>query len=137
HLHSQLPIEKSTKSSCEILRKSVIGKTEVKTDCSPLSSRSWGSLSICRKRSYERRCTSMRLGIWMEVGILEKSRRLRIARFSDIVAPQETNSAVRGLRRVRRRRAAALRMFGAPIESAAPASNGAALKRVEKHRRFN
>ena len=27
------------------------GKTETKTDCSPLSSRSEGSLSICRKRS--------------------------------------------------------------------------------------
>jgi hypothetical protein len=35
----------------ETLRKSVMGKTEVKTDCRPLSSRSWGSLSICRKRS--------------------------------------------------------------------------------------
>src|SRR6185312_3797320 len=46
HLHSQLPMAKSTKSSCEILRKSVIGNTEVKTDWSPLSSRSEGSLSI-------------------------------------------------------------------------------------------
>src|SRR5215831_1350253 len=51
HLHSQLPMEKSTKASSETLRKSVIGKTDWKTDCRPLSSRSLGSLSICRKRS--------------------------------------------------------------------------------------
>src|SRR5579863_2680999 len=82
HLHSQLPIEKSTKSSCEMPRKSVMGKTDTNTDCSPESSRSLGSLSICKKRSYERRCTSIRLGIWVAVGILEKSSRLRIARFS-------------------------------------------------------
>src|ERR1700743_2852671 len=75
-------MEKSTKSSCDILRKSVMGKTEVKTDCRPESSRSEGNLSICRKRSYERRWTSMRLGIRIAVGILEKSRRLRTARFS-------------------------------------------------------
>ena len=81
-MHSQLPIEKSTKSSCEMLRKSVIGKTEVNTECRPLSSRSLGSLSIWRKRSYDRRCTSMRLGIWIGVGILEKSSRLRRARVS-------------------------------------------------------
>src|SRR5215469_4447703 len=65
-----------------MLRKSVIGNTDVKTDCRPLSSRSEGSLSICRKRSYERRWTSIRLGIWIDVGIFEKSRRLRKARFS-------------------------------------------------------
>src|SRR5580698_8934810 len=82
HLHSQLPIEKSTKSNCEMPRKSVIGNTDTNTDCKPESSRSFGSLSICRKRSYERRCTSIRLGIWVAVGIFEKSSRLRIARFS-------------------------------------------------------
>src|ERR1700753_1828645 len=59
-----------------------MGKTDVKTDCRPLSSRSEGSLSILRKRSYERRWTSIRLGIWIDVGIFEKSRRLRRARFS-------------------------------------------------------
>src|SRR5207253_2936589 len=36
-------------------------------------------LSICRKRSYERFCTSIRFGIWMVVGIFEKLRRLRNA----------------------------------------------------------
>ncbi len=51
HLHSQLPIEKSTKSNCEMPRKSVMGKTDTNTDCNPESSRSLGSLSICRKRS--------------------------------------------------------------------------------------
>src|SRR5205807_5300579 len=51
HLHSQLPMAKSTNSSCETLRKSVIGNTDWNTDWSPVSSRSLGSLSICRKRS--------------------------------------------------------------------------------------
>src|ERR1039457_7573376 len=63
-------------------RKSVSGNTDTNTDCNPESSRSLGSLSICRKRSYERRCTSIRLGICVAVGIFEKSSRLRIARFS-------------------------------------------------------
>src|SRR5664279_1430405 len=64
HLHSQLPIANSTKSSCATLRKSVIGNTDWNTACNPESSRSLGSESICRKRSYERFCTSMRFGIW-------------------------------------------------------------------------
>src|SRR3954447_228278 len=46
HLHSQLPMAKSTNSSCETLRKSVMGKTDWNTDCRPASSRSLGSLSI-------------------------------------------------------------------------------------------
>src|ERR1700758_5464219 len=71
----------STKSSCDTLRKSVIGKTDWKTACKPASSRSLGKGSICRKRSYERFCTSMRLGIWMVAGILEKSKRFRLAVF--------------------------------------------------------
>src|SRR4029077_13254437 len=58
-----------------------MGKTDWNTACSPLSSRSLGSLSICRKRSYERFCTSIRFGIWMVAGILEKSKRLRKAFF--------------------------------------------------------
>src|SRR5258708_147050 len=48
---------------------------DLKTACKPLSSRSLGSLSICRKRSYERFCTSIRFGICKVAGILEKSRR--------------------------------------------------------------
>ena len=35
HLHSQLPIEKSTNSSEETPRKSQIGKTELNTACKP------------------------------------------------------------------------------------------------------
>src|SRR6185437_305907 len=51
HLHSQLPIAYSTKSSWLTPRKSLIGNTELNTDCRPSSSRSPGSRSICRKRS--------------------------------------------------------------------------------------
>ena len=40
HLHSQLPIEYSMNSSEEFSRKSLIGKTDLNTDCSPASSRS-------------------------------------------------------------------------------------------------
>src|SRR5262245_7504281 len=42
HLHSQFPIEKSTNSREETPRKSLIGKTELKTACSPMSSLSPG-----------------------------------------------------------------------------------------------
>ena len=55
HLHSQLPIEYSMNSSDEFSRKSLIGKTDLKTDCSPASSRSAGSRFICRNRSYDLR----------------------------------------------------------------------------------
>src|SRR5271166_2214931 len=50
-----------------------MGKTEVKTVCSPMSSRSFGRRSICRNFSYEFFCTSIRFGIGIEVLILEKS----------------------------------------------------------------
>src|SRR6266516_4893633 len=53
HLHSQLPIEYSMNSSDEFSRKSLIGKTDLKTDCRPASSRSEGSRFICRNRSYD------------------------------------------------------------------------------------
>src|SRR5919109_1836065 len=53
HLHSQLPMEYSMNSSDEFSRKSLIGNTDLKTDCSPASSRSDGSRFICRKRSYD------------------------------------------------------------------------------------
>src|SRR6266849_11004943 len=39
HLHSQLPMAKSTNSSCDTLRKSEMGKTDWKTACKPASSR--------------------------------------------------------------------------------------------------
>src|SRR3974390_2225396 len=81
HLHSQLPIANSTKSSCDTLRKSEIGNTDQNTPSNPDSTRSLGSESICRKRSYERFCTSMRLGIWIVAGILEKSNRVWMAVF--------------------------------------------------------
>src|SRR5262247_2114148 len=42
HLHSQLPIEKSTNSKEETPRKSLMGNTELKTACSPMSSLSAG-----------------------------------------------------------------------------------------------
>src|SRR5215471_20072602 len=40
HLHSQLPMEYSMNSSEEFSRKSLIGNTDLKTDCRPTSSRS-------------------------------------------------------------------------------------------------
>src|SRR5262245_21605605 len=46
HLHSQLPIEKSTNSNEETPRKSLIGNTELKTACNPMSSLSHGSRFI-------------------------------------------------------------------------------------------
>src|SRR5690242_19827184 len=42
HLHSQLPIEYSMNSSDEFSRKSLIGNTDLNTDCRPTSSRSAG-----------------------------------------------------------------------------------------------
>ena len=77
HLHSQLPIEYSMNSSDEFSRKSLIGNTDLNTDCSPWSSRSEGIRFICRKRSYERRWISMRFGIGTVVLIFEKSLRSR------------------------------------------------------------
>src|SRR5512146_1874182 len=77
HLHSQLPIEYSMNSSDEFSRKSLIGKTDLNTDCSPWSSRSEGRRFICRKRSYDLRWISIRFGIGTVVLILEKSLRSR------------------------------------------------------------
>src|SRR5215467_3905658 len=51
HLHSQLLIEYSMNSSEEFSRKSLIGNTDLNTDCRPASSRSLGRRFICRKRS--------------------------------------------------------------------------------------
>ncbi len=51
HLHSQLPMEYSMNSSDEFSRKSLIGKTDLNTDCRPASSRSVARRFICRKRS--------------------------------------------------------------------------------------
>ena len=62
HLHSQFPIANLTKSSEQVSRKSLKGKTLVKTDCNPVSSRSSGRRFICRNLSYDLRCTSMRFG---------------------------------------------------------------------------
>src|SRR3954451_13675102 len=73
HLHSQFPIANLTKSSEQVSRKSLKGKTLVKTDCNPVSSRSSGRRFICRNRSYDLRCTSMRFGNAMYLRILEKS----------------------------------------------------------------
>src|SRR5918994_1482166 len=77
HLHSQLPIEYSMNSSDEFSRKSLIGNTDLKTDCSPASSRSEGRRFICRKRSYDFRWISIRFGIGTVVLIFEKSLRSR------------------------------------------------------------
>ena len=76
-MHSQLPIEYSMNSSDEFSRKSLIGKTDLKTDCRPASSRSEGSRFICRKRSYDFFWISMRFGIGTVVLIFEKSMRSR------------------------------------------------------------
>src|SRR5688572_31006178 len=51
HLHSQLPIEYSMNSSDEFSRKSLIGKTDLKTDCRPASSRSEGDRKSTRLNS--------------------------------------------------------------------------------------
>ena len=77
HLHSQLPIEYSMNSSDEFSRKSLIGKTDLNTDCRPASSRSEGSRFICRNRSYDFRWISIRFGIGTVVLIFEKSLRSR------------------------------------------------------------
>src|SRR6185295_7506166 len=77
HLHSQLPIEYSMNSSDEFSRKSLIGKTDLNTDCSPASSRSLGRRFICRKRSYDFFWISIRFGIGTVVLIFEKSMRSR------------------------------------------------------------
>src|SRR5215510_11591699 len=65
-------------SSDEFSRKSLIGKTDLKTDCRPASSRSEGRRFICRKRSYLFRWISIRFGIGTVVLILEKSLRSRL-----------------------------------------------------------
>ncbi len=77
HLHSQFPIEYSMNSSDEFSRKSLIGKTDLKTDCSPASSRSDGSRFIWRNRSYDFRWISIRFGMGTVVLIFEKSLRSR------------------------------------------------------------
>src|ERR687897_1714795 len=77
HLHSQLPIEYSMNSSEEFSRKSLIGNTDLNTDCRPASSRSEGRRFICRKRSYDFFWISIRFGIGTVVLILEKSMRSR------------------------------------------------------------
>src|SRR5215217_7415794 len=77
HLHSQLPIEYSMNSSDEFSRKSLIGNTDLNTDCRPASSRSEGSRFICRNRSYDFFWISIRFGIGMVVLIFEKSMRSR------------------------------------------------------------
>jgi hypothetical protein len=46
-------MEYSMNSSDEFSRKSLIGNTDLKTDCRPASSRSDGRRFICRKRSYD------------------------------------------------------------------------------------
>jgi hypothetical protein len=67
-----LPIAYLTNWSSQAPRKSENGKTLVKTAWRPDSSRSSGSRFICRKRSYERRCTSIRFGRSMNERIFEK-----------------------------------------------------------------
>src|SRR5581483_914020 len=59
-----------------------MGKTELNTLSRPVSSRSPGSRSICRNRSYDFFWTSMRLGIGIDVLIREKSTRSRVTPFA-------------------------------------------------------
>ncbi len=77
HLHSQFPIEYSMNSSDEFSRKSLIGKTDLKTDWRPTSSRSDARRFICRNRSYDFFWISIRFGIGIVVRIFEKSMRSR------------------------------------------------------------
>src|SRR4029079_13962730 len=76
-LPSQFPSEYSMNSSDEFSRKSLIGKTDLKTDCRPTSSRSAGRRFSCRKRSYDFRWITIRFGMGTVVLILEKSLRSR------------------------------------------------------------
>src|SRR6266849_2250517 len=82
-----------------------MGKTELKTLCRPVSSRSPGSRSICRNRSYDFFWTSMRFGIGIEVLIREKSTRSRIAPFSrfSIFAPTADGHATQSKNKSRQR----------------------------------
>ena len=84
HLHSQLPIAYLTNCSSQAPRKSANGNTLVKTAWSPDWSRSSGSRFICRKRSYDRRWTSIRFGRSMKERIFEKFFRCSETATSDI-----------------------------------------------------
>src|SRR5258706_10545836 len=65
-----------------------MGNTLLKTLSSPVSSRSLGSRSICRNRSYDFFWTSIRFGIGIDVLIFEKSTRSRVAPFSGVCIVQ-------------------------------------------------
>src|SRR5918996_317454 len=67
-----------TKSSAARSAKSRIGNTDLNTSCSPTCARSSGRRFICRKFSYEVRCTSIRLGITVTSGMCPKLLRIRL-----------------------------------------------------------
>src|ERR1051326_7956823 len=96
HLHSPFPIALSSNSSRLKPRKSEIGKTLLNTLSSPVSSRSLGSRSICRNRSYDFFWTSIKFGIGMEVLILEKSMRSRAAPLSGVIIVHPSSRAGSG-----------------------------------------
>src|SRR5688500_20194466 len=77
HLHFQLPIEYSMNSSDEFSRKSLIGNTDLNTDCRPASSRSEGRRFIWRNRSYDHRHKQNTTTTRTVVLIFEKSLRSR------------------------------------------------------------
>ena len=66
-----------TKSSAARSAKSRIGNTDLNTSCRPRRTRSCGRTFICRKFSYEVRCTSIRLGITVTSGMCPKLLRIR------------------------------------------------------------
>src|SRR6202022_3362816 len=64
--------------------KARIGKTPLNTSCSPTLARCSGTASICKKWSYELRCTSIKLGIGATSGMRPKVLRIRFWPEKDI-----------------------------------------------------
>src|SRR6476659_8052828 len=62
-----------------------MGNTDLNTSCNPACSRLSGRTFICRKPSYEARCTSIRFGIGATSGMRPKLRRMRLRPVNDLV----------------------------------------------------
>ena len=74
----------ATNSSWARSEKSRIGKTDLKTSCSPTLPRFSAITPICKKWSYELRCTSIRLGIGATSGMRPKLLRIRLRPVNDL-----------------------------------------------------
>src|SRR5271166_108929 len=73
-----------TNSSWARSEKSRIGKTDLKTSCSPTLARCSGATPICRKWSYELFWTSIRFGIGATSGMRPKLLRMRFFPVKDV-----------------------------------------------------